>query len=141
MTNIRFKKRHAEFKKPKSVNEELLAFQLDSVNISGWEREQSFTDSKGWLVDFMWKKEKIIVEVEGGLSFYVNRKIDGKRVRVSGKHTSKKGFSEDCEKYEKASILGWKVIRVTGDNVRSGEALIWIEIALGIYKGKPIVSQ
>lgn len=56
----------------------------------------------------------MIVEVEGGI--YTN-----------GRHTRGKGFEKDCEKYNWATMEGWKVIRVTKKHIDSGEALEWIE--------------
>jgi len=34
-----------------------------------------------------------------------------------------KGFAEDCRKYNAATLLGWRVYRVTGDMVRTWDAI------------------
>ena len=39
---------------------------------------------------------------------------------------------KDIEKYNEATLRGWRVLRVTGDMIRRGEALILIERALGL---------
>jgi hypothetical protein len=44
-----------------------------------------------------------------------------------GRHTRGKGFIEDCNKYNEAVMLGWRVIRVTTEMVKSGEAMAYIE--------------
>jgi len=36
----------------------------------------------------------------------------------------------DCEKYNQASLDGWTLLRFTGDQIKSGEALQTIEKAL-----------
>jgi hypothetical protein len=40
------------------------------------------------------------------------------------------GFSADCEKYNEAALLGWRLIRVTGDHIENGAAIDWIRRAL-----------
>ena len=42
------------------------------------------------------------VEVEGG-------------TWINGRHNRGKGFAEDCEKYNQAALLGWRVFRLTID--------------------------
>ena len=32
---------------------------------------------------------------------------------VAGRHTQGEGFRKDCEKYNEATVLGWRVLRVT----------------------------
>ena len=62
------------------------------------------------------------MEVEGG-------------VHSNGRHVRGKGFTEDCRKYSEAALLGWKVVRVTGEMVKNGEALALVERALGRESG------
>jgi hypothetical protein len=70
-------------------------------------------------------KRQCLVEIAGGT------KTDkyGKIVTF-GRHTRGAGYSVDIEKYNTATILGFKVIRGTGDHVRSGQLLKWVEEAL-----------
>jgi hypothetical protein len=35
-----------------------------------------------------------------------------------------------------AALLGWLVLEVTGDQIRSGQALAWVESALNARKGE-----
>lgn len=67
-----------------------------------------------WRFDFALPEALIAIEVEGG-------------VHTGGRHTRGKGFIQDCEKYNAATILGWRVIRVTGEHIKSGQALKWAE--------------
>lgn len=100
-----------------SVGENLLEVMLKAERISGWEREYQFHPTRRWRFDFAWPLKKIAVEIEGG-------------VWSNGRHTRGSGFIEDCRKYNEAVILGWRVIRVTTEMVRSGEAMEYIEHAI-----------
>jgi hypothetical protein len=53
-----------------------------------------------WRFDFAWTDAKIALEVEGG-------------VWTGGRHTSSAGFVKDMAKYNRAAVLGWRVLRVT----------------------------
>ena len=61
--------------------------------------EYRFTPPRRFRFDFALPKQKIAIEVEGG-SFM-----------KFGRHGWGKGFQSDCEKYNLAMILGWKVLR------------------------------
>jgi very-short-patch-repair endonuclease len=102
--------------------EETLARQLaESPDIPAPVREVRFLDSRRWRFDFAWPDVKLACEVEGG-------------VYSGGRHTSGAGFEKDCEKYNTALVLGWRVLRVTAKHVRDFLALEWIEQALGITR-------
>ena len=47
-----------------------------------------------------------------------------------GRHVRGEGFAKDCEKYNVAALLGWRVLRFTGSMIYSGEAVTQIEEAL-----------
>lgn len=70
-----------------------------------------------WRADFAFKRERVLVEVDGG-------------GWVRGRHHRPAGFAADCEKHNTAALAGWLVVRVTPEHVRSGEALSWIRAAL-----------
>lgn len=71
-----------------------------------------------WRFDLAWPDHWLAVEVDGG-------------TWVGGRHTSGQGFEQDCVKLNEALCLGWRVLRVTPRHVKSGEALGWLERALG----------
>lgn len=87
----------------------------------GFEKEFTFHPSRKWRFDYAWPKRKVAVEVEGA-------------VWVQGRHTRGSGYVKDMEKYNEAAILGWRLIRVTPEMVRNGEALNYIERALSKQK-------
>jgi hypothetical protein len=80
-------------------------------------REYRFHKKRRWKSDFAWPDFNFICEVEGGIF-------------VNGRHSRGLGFMNDCEKYNEALILGWKVLRVCSKHIKSGEAINWIERSL-----------
>lgn len=76
--------------------------------------EYQFHDTRKWRFDLAWPSEKLAVEVDGG-GF------------VNGRHSRGTGIEKDCEKYAEAMLLGWRVLRVTPRQVKTGQALKWIE--------------
>ncbi|MPZ68590.1 MAG: DUF559 domain-containing protein [Actinobacteria bacterium] len=70
-----------------------------------------------WRVDFCWRYAQLIVEVEGG-------------IWRAGRHVRPKGFRMDAEKYNTLTVLGWRVLRVTPEQINSGEAARWVAVAL-----------
>lgn len=79
--------------------------------------EHKFHPRRKWRFDFAWCDEMLALEVEGG-------------VYSGGRHTTGPGFIGDCEKYNEAALLGWKVIRVTSDHIDDGSAVDWVRRAL-----------
>jgi len=61
---------------------------------------------KDWRFDMAWGKECVYVELEGG-------------IYTSGRHTRGVGYSEDCEKYNAATLLSWRGLRFTTDMLRA----------------------
>lgn len=98
--------------------EEEMAFQLKLVGIP-FEREFKFCPTRRWRSDFM--IDQLLLEIEGG-------------VHTNGRHVRGKGFENDCEKYNTATMLGFRLLRVTPKHVKSGEALKWIEETLKLLK-------
>lgn len=76
-----------------------------------------YSHGRNWRVDFAWPDRRLIVEVEGG-------------VYTGGRHTRPSGFVKDIEKYNALTEAGWKVLRFSRREVKSGEALNVIERVL-----------
>ncbi len=66
----------------------------------------------------------LLIEVDGG-------------AYTQGRHTRGKGFEEDCVKLSTAAALGYRVVRVTGTHIRSGEAVHLIAQALSTTPAAP----
>ena len=62
------------------------------------EREYRFDAERRWRFDFAWPALKIAVEIEGG-------------VWIRGRHVRPVGYLGDLEKYNRAVVLGWRVLR------------------------------
>lgn len=61
--------------------------------------EFKFHVDRKWRFDFAWPAAKVALEVEGG-------------IWIGGGHNRGKGFKKDMEKYNSATRLGWRVLRV-----------------------------
>ena len=80
--------------------------------------EYRFHGVRRWRVDYAWPEYKLALEVEGGHA-------------IGGRHTSVSGFLADMEKYNELAVMGWRIIRVTPRQIKTGEALTWAIRALG----------
>ena len=95
---------------PVSKLEDQLARQIAGAGLPTPDREVTFHAERRWRFDFAWPAAMVALEVEGA-------------TWAGGRHTRGKGFAADCEKYNEAAVMGWTVLRVTGDMVRKGKAL------------------
>lgn len=95
---------------------ERLAFQLKAIGVTGWVREHRFCERR-FRFDLAFPAKLLAVECDGG-------------IWNGGRHVRGRGVLSDCEKASLAAILGWRMIRVTPQHVKSGEAIQWIEKAL-----------
>jgi very-short-patch-repair endonuclease len=101
-----------------SASEELFAFQMKAIKLdAGMVREFKFHDKRKWRFDFAWPDLKIAVECEGVTSF-------GKTL---GRHQTAKGYRGDLEKYNAATLLGWRVLRYDQFFIKFGAAMVDIE--------------
>jgi very-short-patch-repair endonuclease len=78
-----------------------------------FEREYRFAAPRRWRADFHLPKHRVLIEVEGG-------------IWSGGRHTRGWGFEADCEKYNAAAALGYRVFRYSTAMVSSGEAIAQI---------------
>lgn len=61
--------------------------------------EFKFSPDRKWRFDYAWPEFKLALEVEGG-------------VWSQGRHTRGSGFVADMSKYNEATCLGWRILRV-----------------------------
>lgn len=61
-------------------------------------REHAFHPDRKWRFDFAWLDQRIALEVEGG-------------IWIGGGHSRGSGVAKDIEKYNAATVLGWRIIR------------------------------
>lgn len=98
--------------------ESLLALQLRAMHLPAPVREHRFHPVRKWRFDFAWPDRMLAMEVDGG-GF------------VAGRHGRGMGIEGDAEKASAAAILGWRVMRCTGSQIKSGQAIRWLWDALG----------
>ena len=60
--------------------------------------EHRFHATRKWRFDFAWPAARVALEVEGG-------------VWTGGRHTRGAGYAGDVEKYNEATLAGWRVLR------------------------------
>lgn len=64
------------------------------------EAEYRFHPTRRWRFDWAFPDQKVALEIEGG-------------VWTGGRHTRGAGYVRDIEKYNHATLAGWRVLRVT----------------------------
>lgn len=100
-----------------SALEEKLSLHIRLHKLPEPVREYRFHGFRRWRFDFAWPELKLAAEVEGG-------------TWTGGRHTRGSGFEKDCEKYNSATALGWKVYRFTSGMIIDGRAVLAIENAI-----------
>lgn len=98
-----------------SEAEEALARALDANPIPGWDlvREYRFDATRKWKYDFAFPSQKLAVEVEGQY------------------HRTYAGHRNDCEKFNEATLQGWRVLRFpAGQKSRAPEWAAFIREVL-----------
>lgn len=75
-----------------------------------------------WRFDFAWPNSHLALEIDGGAF-------------IHGRHHRPAGFIEDCVKLNEAVVLGWRVLRVTPQQVKDGTALDFVGRALAAHGG------
>lgn len=71
--------------------------------IPDYVEEFKFHPERNFRFDWAFPDQKIALEYEGLMA-------------EKSRHTTISGYSNDCEKYNQAQILGWKVLRYTALN-------------------------
>ena len=97
--------------------EDQLLFQLRAAGLPPPVAEYRFAPPRRWRFDFAYLLAKIAVEVEGG-------------VHAHSRHTTGVGFTNDCLKYNAATLAGWRVFRFTAAQIEDLSALTTITAAL-----------
>lgn len=102
-----------------SATEEAFALQIRALGLPAPVRERRFCE-RMWRFDFAWPDCKLAAEIEGG-------------IWTNGRHSRGKGMEADMRKYNRASVLGWRVMRFSAGMVKDGTAVAAIE---SIFKEK-----
>lgn len=101
----------------KSTIEETLALHIRTNKLPVVTREHRFHPTRKWRFDFAWLEQKIAAECEGA-------------IWVNGRHTRGAGFEADCEKYNAATLMGWRIFKFTPRMVQTGAAIAQLQEVL-----------
>jgi len=80
-------------------------------------REYKFHPVRKWRSDFAYPEQRLLIEAEGGMW-------------TKSRHRTGEGYTKDCEKYNAASILCYRVLRFTRSMIEDGTAIETIKEAL-----------
>lgn len=116
----------AEFSKPRVDFEALLIFQLRAANYPPPETQLAVIVGRKCTWDMGWRAYRLLVEVQGGIWR-----------RGGGAHSRPANIIRDVEKQQLAVLNGWWCFPVTTDEVKSGQALQLIDLALKSKGWKP----
>jgi len=100
------------------------ALQVKNAGLPAPEREHRFHPDRLWKIDFAWPRDRLAVEIQGG-------------TWVGGAHGRGSGISKDAEKFANLAIMGWRLIAIPSEAVRSYEGLRWVSAVL---KGDGIIK-
>lgn len=92
--------------------EDLMQFHLRAIGVR-FHTEYRFC-KRMWRFDFAIPELMIAIECEGGIF-------------TGGAHTRGAHYESDLEKYNAAALLGWRVLRFSGDMIKVGYAARIIE--------------
>ena len=101
----------------KSDLEELFAFQLDALGLTGYLREYQAVKGRKFRWDFCYECARLLIEVNGSTF-------------TKGGHSTGTGIRRDYEKSNLAQLAGWRCLMFDGEMVRSGEAVEIVRKAL-----------
>ncbi len=86
--------------------------------------EYRFCDGRKWAFDWAWPDRMVALECEGG-------------IWTGGRHTRGKGFKADIRKYNLAATMGWRLVRCTPEEIKSGTVLETLKEVLCTAPPKP----
>jgi len=103
-----------------------LARDMTVLGLPSFSRQFAYAPGRKMRADFAFEPQRLLVEVQGGIWR-----------RGGGAHSHPTKLLSDIEKHQLAVINGWFVFPVTTDQVRNGEAVRLIEIALKARGWRP----
>lgn len=104
-------------RKPKTQPSDLFTRTCNAELHADCVREYRFFKPRMWRFDYAIPLYKIAVEVEGG-------------VWTGGRHIRPKGFLGDMQKYNTATLCGWRVFRTTPQNLMSSDFFKLLRFAI-----------
>ncbi len=96
------------------MSADLFAAVVTAAGLPAPTLEHRFAPPRRWRFDLAWPSLRLALEIEGG-------------VWTGGRHVRGNGYERDAEKYNAATLAGWRVLRVTTGMIRDGRALALLE--------------
>lgn len=87
-----------------SVAERKFSIYWRAIKGQQYQEELQFHEGRRWRFDFAWPEVKVALEIEGG-------------VFIGGGHVRGRAYTNNCEKYNEALFDGWRVFRLTPDQI------------------------
>ena len=97
--------------------EESLYWQIVEAMLPEPEREQIFIKGRKFRADFLWRKQRVIAEVNGG----TYRRLA---------HSTGEGIHRDYEKGDLATLAGWRYLNFDRKMIEDGFAIDCLTKAL-----------
>ena len=110
------KKKRRQTAKPKKITDVFTTICKTDLRVE-CVKEFRFHPVRLWRFDYAIPEHKIALEVEGG-------------VWTGGRHTSSVGFLKDMEKYNTATLMGWRVLRTTPDDLYRMKTINMLKTAI-----------
>jgi very-short-patch-repair endonuclease len=120
--------KHTKIPQPDSELEAMLDM-LIRVNL--WpvpKKQYHFHPSRSFRFDHAWPDRMLAVECEG-------------ITHEGGRHQRVKGYTEDCHKYNLATLMGWRVLRFTKGMLTDGSARDYLREALENENDSPASAR
>ena len=117
-----------------------LALQCKALGLPQPATEFRFHPKRQWRFDLAFVEMRLAVEIEGGVFARKGaKKCETCGEIPKGRHATATGMMGDIEKYNAATSLGWRLIRVTPQMVDKGEA---VQVIVNVYNAlqKPLVG-
>jgi very-short-patch-repair endonuclease len=111
-------------KAKRRVLEDHLAAQIRRFHLPEPVREYQFYEGRKWRADFAWVEQKLLVEVEG-------------ITPGGGRHQHIGGFKNDLEKYNAATVDGWRLLRFHRGQIEDWSAVRLLARLLAEAGGLP----
>ncbi|MGL5071310.1 MAG: hypothetical protein ACRC61_08595 [Aeromonas salmonicida] len=86
--------------------------------------ELLFHPKRKWRFDYAWEEQMIALEIHGG-------------IHSGGRHTRGRGFVEDRAKMNEAALLGWTVLEVTPEHIKTSQLRAWLLKAFDQTNNQP----
>lgn len=94
--------------------EELFAFQLTALGLTGFQREVQVVPGRRFKFDFYFPEHHLCIEIQGG-------------VWSGGKHGRPVGIARDYEKLNLCTKYGLRLLQFDTKTIKSGEAVGLVE--------------